>query len=165
MSAARRLIPVAILFLLLVWQGEFALRVLRSDMDFFQIQRGMVFWGSGEARPSQEQVDAMAFRVDATVALWNTHPDYLAMQARIVAWQAVLASGAERSAYIEEAARLMSLSLAIRPANPYSWAQYAEYLRALPGQEAELDVAASKAMNLAPGDFALTERMRALLIR
>jgi hypothetical protein len=43
--------------------------------------------------------------------------------------------------------------------NPYSWLQLAEYLRVLPGNDADFRQALEKARVLAPGDKALQQRV------
>ncbi len=154
------------LLALLVWQGAFAVQVLRADPLYFAVQREVVFWSDEQYRPDPARVTVLQARMQQAQALWPEQADYHALQARLQTWQGLLADTREAAtANYAAAAATMEQSLHWRPANPWSLAQYAEYLATQPARRAKLQEAIAKAMQLAPGDAALQARMQALLQR
>lgn len=165
-SQWRRYALPMLLLLILLHQSAFAVRVMLADLVYFNLEREVVFWGDGERRPSIEQVRAAQTTLDGAVLRRPGQADYLAMQARLFAWQGLLAvSPAAADEQFKLALAAMHRSLQERPGNPYSWAQYAEYLTTQPGSGVEVADAASKARLLGPGDPNLQTRMQALTRR
>lgn len=154
------------LLLVLLWQAGFAVQVLRSDPVYFAVQREVVFWNDEAYRPDAGRVTVLQQQMQKAQALWPENADYHALQARLQTWQGLLADTNQAStAHFAAAAATMELSLQWRPANPWSLAQYAEYLATQPARRSELQGVIAKARQLAPGDVALQERMQALLDR
>lgn len=154
------LVPV---LALLLWQAVFALQVLRADPLYFGVQREVVFWSDEQYRPAPERVTELQVRLQKAQALWPEQADYHALQARLQTWQGLLAdSRQEANSRYAAAATTMEQALRWRPANPWSLAQYAEYLATQPSRSAELENIAARTMQLAPGDPALQARMQAL---
>jgi hypothetical protein len=149
---------------LLVQQGVYALNVVRADFIHFAVQRDVVFWGNDDLQPAPARVDILQQRIELAMELVPGHADYLALHARILAWQAVLAPERRVSnANVLLAIASMQQSLKARPANPYSWAQYAEYLATQPLRRNELQEVVVRIATLAPGDSGLQQRSRSLL--
>jgi hypothetical protein len=154
---------VAAVLVVLAWQLQFAWRVLRSDPGYFSAQREVVFWGAEGRMPTTEQVARVARTIDGSVAAWPANGDYLALQARVRLWEALLAtdrSSANRQ--LDAAIDSMEQSFLHRPAHPQSWLQYAEYLAARRNDNVALREAVTKVEQLAPGDEALLATARAL---
>ncbi|GEM_PF-3077522 len=159
----KKLVWSTLILLVLLHQGYFALRVVRSDLLFFDAQREVVFWGQEEYRPAAAQIAAVQQRMDKAAEQWPGNPDYLALQARLQIWQALTTTDRPQADQLfRQAIHSMELSLRIRPGNPYSWGQYAEYLATQPGRAADLATAVEKASVLGKGDSALQKRMQAL---
>ncbi|MES2606902.1 MAG: hypothetical protein V4603_18380 [Pseudomonadota bacterium] len=156
------LLGVSVLFAL-AYEGSFAARVALADLAYFGLERDVVFWGDGERRPSVEQVTAAQSVLDTALARRPAHADYLAMQARLYAWQGLIGNPAAADEQFKLALASMRQSLQQRPGNPYSWAQYAEYLTTQQGSGTELAVAVETARTLGPGDPKLQTRMQALI--
>jgi len=153
----------ALVLLVLLHQGKFALQVLLSDPLYFNAQREVVFWGADAFRPQPERVAGVRESMDRALRWWPEHPDYLGLKARLQIWQGLVAP--DRGAAAEQfrlAIDSMEASLAVRPGNPYSWAQYAEYLKTQPERAADLALAIRKVELLGSGDPILQQRMRAL---
>lgn len=154
----------AVLLAGLAYEGWFAARAALADIAYFSLEREVVFWGDGERQPSPEQMSAAQSTLDAALKRRPAHADYLAMQARLYAWQGLLAgSPAAANEQFKLALATMQQSLQQRPANPYGWAQYAEYLTTQPDSETDLATAVSRAKALGPGDPKLQSRMQALV--
>jgi hypothetical protein len=162
----RSVVVTAILSsVVLIWQARFAFGVMRADWLYFQLDRVMVFWNA-QNRPDTVQVKQGQEQIEQAMAYWPNQADYLAVQARIFTWQALLAQQQPQAdASIQKALEAMQRVLQQRPANPYHWAQYAEYLAATPGKSAELKVAIAKVNELAPGDIKLQQQVQGLLGR
>jgi len=164
MARTMRLAVPVLLVLLLAWQCVFAVQVIISDALDFSVQREMVFWGVEGKKPTQAEVDAAQTRMEQAVSLWPLNPDYLALLARLHAWQGQIATS--RSAANEQyslAISTMHLSLLERSGNPYSWAQYAEYLATQQDKRLELAIVVEKVKGLGPGDLKLQQRVQALV--
>jgi len=156
----------ALVLLLLLHQGKFALQVLLSDPLYFNAQREVVFWGEEEFRPQPERVAGVRESMDRALFWWPEHPDYLGLKARLQIWQGLVAQDRVAAAeQFRQAIGTMEAALAVRPGNPYSWAQYAEYLRTQPDRSADVEAAIRKVAELGPGDSALQQRMQALSAR
>jgi hypothetical protein len=146
----------------LIWQARFAFGVMRADWLYFQLDRIMVFWDA-QNRPNAAQLKEAQRQVDVAMVYWPNQADYLTMEARISAWQAVTAElQPQADAAMQKALGAVQQALQQRPANPYSWAQYAEYLAASPGKSAELAIAINKVKELAPGDVKLQQQVQSL---
>lgn len=154
------------LLALLLWQAGFALQVLRADPRYFLVQREVVFWGDEQYRPTPQRVTELQQSMHKAQELWPQQADYHALQARLQAWQGLLATS-RREANVHYVAALASMeqSLRWRPANPWSLAQYAEYLTTQPARAEAVREVAAKALALAPGDAALQARLRPLAQR
>ena len=157
---------LAILAVLLVtgWQLVFALQVLRSDPVYFLSQRQVVYWGEDGREPTLEQVLQVQEAVNGAVAAWPENGDYRALQARLYLWQALLATE-RRSANqrLQEAVHSLEQSFRHRPAHPYAWLQYAEYLAVRRNDLTDLEAAITKVQELGPGDPELQAAARALM--
>lgn len=152
-----------VLLAVLAVGSVFAFRVLASDLLFFSIEREVVFWGTSAERPTSAMIAAAQQRIDQTLRYWPDHPDYLAMQARLHAWQGLVATDRlVADAHFKRALASLRLALVDRPGNPYSWAQYAEYLYTQPDNARELAAAVEKVGLLGRGDPRLQQRMAAL---
>ncbi len=166
MSLARlrfMLIP-ALLVLLLAYQCMFAVRVMISDGLNFSVQRVMAYWGVEGSKPAASDVGAAQQTVEQALWLWPRHPDYLSLQARLQVWQGQIAPSKQAAnAQFKLAIATMHQSLVERPGNPYSWAQYAEYLATQRDKRIELFSAVEKVKSLGAGDPALQKRAQALL--
>ena len=148
----------------LVHQMVFALRVASADVAYFNIEREVVFWGDGDHRPTTEQVSGVQAALYSAIAQRPHYADYLSMQARLFAWQGLLATTpAAANEQFNQALAVMHGALEVRPGNPYNWAQYAEYLTTQPARRQELVMAVDKVRQLGPGDVDLQKRMQALL--
>jgi hypothetical protein len=155
-----RLLPVVVIVPVLVFEGRFAWDVMLSDMIVFNIQRDMVFWGNNGTVPAKQSVAEVSSDMDRALALWQLNPDYLSLKARLQVWTGLTAGDNDASlAGISHAADTMHTSLQVRPANPYSWLQLAEYLRVLPGSDKAYTEALDKVRMLAPGDPVLQKRV------
>lgn len=153
----------AVLLAVLAVAAVFAVKVLRSDLLFFNIEREVVFWGSSAERPTTATIAAAQQRIDQTLRYWPDHPDYLAMQARLHAWQGLVATDRlVADGHFKLALASLKQSLTDRPGNPYGWAQYAEYLTTQPDNARELAAAVAKVEALGPGDPKLQQRMQPL---
>jgi len=160
-----RLLALMLLAVLL-WTGSFAVGVLQADLLYFNIEREVVFWGNNKQQPAKETIAGVQQRMETALHKWPDNPDYLAMQARLHAWQGVIATNRQTaSENFRRAIESMRTSLRERPGNPYGWAQYAEYLNTQPDSASELAVAVDKAMKLGAGDPKLQQRMQALVLR
>jgi hypothetical protein len=166
--AERRIALIIVLPVLavLLWQASFAIQVLRADPRYFSVQREVVFWADEQYRPDAARVTELQQQMRKAQELWPEQADYHALQARLQTWQGLLADSRQAaSENFAGAAATMELALRWRPANPWSLAQYAEYLATQPARRAELEQVAERALRLAPGDAGLQTRMSALLSR
>jgi hypothetical protein len=158
-----KLLPALVVIAVLLVQGRYAWQVLVSDLIVFNVQRDMVFWGNAGSLPEASSVAAVNSEMDRALALRQLNPDFLALKARLQAWEALLAKdNAASLAGIRYAAETMQISLQERPSNPYSWLQLAEYLRVLPDREVEFRQALDKVRELGPGDPTLQQRVMEL---
>lgn len=156
-------IVAALLLAMLLPAVLFAGRVLMSDLLFFNIEREVVFWGNSAERPTAATITATQQRMDQTLRYWPDHPDYLAMQARLHAWQGLVATDRlVADGHFKRALTSLRQALVERPGNPYNWAQYAEYLATQPDNAVELAAAVQKVALLGAGDPRLQQRMAAL---
>ncbi len=153
------LLPVLVVVPVMVMQAFYAFEVMRSDLIFFNAQREMVYWGEEDNTPGREEVRMISSAMDQALEFRSQNPDYLALKARLQAWEGLLAENGNNSvSRFRDAAETMEKSLVARPANPYSWLQLAEYLSVLPDSEATFRQAVSKARELGPGDPSLQQR-------
>ena len=158
-------LPVT-LVLFLVWQCVFAVHAMMADALNFSVQREMVFWGIAGKIPAAAEIAAARERMESALALWPHHPDYLSLLARIHAWQGqISANKPEADKAFKLAITTMHQSLVERPGNPFSWAQYAEYLSTQRDKRLELLLAVDKVRTLGAGEAGLQKRMQALVIR
>ena len=155
---------LAVLALLVVAdQVLFAVRVMRSDPVYFSLQRQVVYWSEPGYAPAREQVAAVHATFLPAVQSWPRNGDYQALLARLNLWQALLAPNrAEANRYLDSAVAGMAASLRYRPANPYAWLQYAEYLAATRDDPETLELAIRKVQELGPGDDGLQAKAQAL---
>lgn len=166
MAERRIALAIVVPLVLLLWQAGFALQVLRADPLYFSVQREVVFWADEQYRPDSARVAELQGRMQQAQALWPQQADYHALQARLQTWQGLLADTRQAATgHYAAAAATMEQSLHWRPANPWSLAQYAEYLATQPARNTELQDVAARAIQLAPGDAALQARMQSLLSR
>jgi hypothetical protein len=164
-SLRKSLLPLMLIVLLCV-QASFAIKVMLADILYFGIEREVVFWNDGDSRPAVSTVSAVQSRINEALGLWPEHPDYLSMQARLFAWQGLLADNQiAANEQFNLALAAMRQSLIDRPGNPYSWAQYAEYLTTQPQLVDDFAEAVEKVRELGPGDPNLQLRIQALLPR
>lgn len=148
------------------FQAQFAIQVLRTDPVYFATQRQVVYWSDDRFRPGLEQVASAHDAMSAALDAWPENADYRALQARLDLWLALLSTDrSSANRYLQSAMENMEQSFHYRPANPYAWQQYAEYLAASRGRRADLEAAVAKVQALAPGDAGLQASALALLSR
>ena len=156
------IVPV---LLLLLWQGVFAVQVLVSDVLNFKVQRTVIFWGVSDNKPTAGEIALVRGQMESALGLWPQNPDYLALLARLYGWQGQIADRSAANEQYRLAIVTMRKSLEQRGGNPYSWAQYAEYLATQRDRKIELDIAAERVRLLGAGDQKLQQRMQALVRR
>lgn len=154
------------LMLILALAGILAARIMIADVLFFNVERDVVYWGTNNQKPTENEVTRAQAGIGKALQFWPRNPDYLAMAARLQAWQGQIAGNQEAAnGQFRLAMDTMYQSLLERPGNPYSWAQYAEYVATQPGKRLELVLAIEKAKRLGPGDASLQKRVQAILAR
>jgi len=106
----------------------FGFATLAQDLAYTRAETELSFWGRDNYQPTPPAILATGQTLRALVQRAPRHPDYLALQARYIAWQAywsadVPASDALRRAAVTSQHR----SLLSRPAYRLGWSIMVEY--------------------------------------
>ena len=119
------------------------------DLAFTELETEVSFWGRGEYHPEVATVEGVSRSLESLLQLRPSHPDFLALQASVFAWQAYWSKGSVAAdSYAIAAVDAQHASLVSRPAFLPGWGNLATYAARVQGQEDLIVLAKSRAGGL-----------------